>query len=187
MLTLQETSGRNTFDKNEKFLRTVLKPWEHDADLKAFIPLVNELFVEEVQDNVALHIDDMASKVFAYETMVYAKIASRWEQEGVAFEADQRVEDPAPPDSPQSDSAPMTAAEQLDLPVKDIDGREYRACAKCFVMSEELVWHPEYLCPVEIKFKAKSAGPSRAELQPQRKAMLGEAKQYFVCHTCGMP
>jgi len=28
-----ESSGRNMADKNEKFLRTVLEPWEHDPRL----------------------------------------------------------------------------------------------------------------------------------------------------------
>ena len=72
-----ESSGRNMADKNEKFLRTVLEPWEHDPDLMAFIPMTNGLFVDEVQDNRYSHIDDMASKAFAYETMTYAKVASR--------------------------------------------------------------------------------------------------------------
>ncbi len=41
----EESSGRNMADKNEKFLRTMLEPWEHDPDLRAFIPMMNGLIV----------------------------------------------------------------------------------------------------------------------------------------------
>ncbi len=77
-----DSSGMTIAYKNEKFLRTVLEPWEHELDSRAFIPMMNGLFVDEVQDNRYSHIGDMASKVFAYETMTYAKVASRCEQEG---------------------------------------------------------------------------------------------------------
>jgi hypothetical protein len=72
-----ESSGMNMADKNLKFLRIVLEPWEHNPDLRAFIPMMNGLFVDKVQDNRKSHIDDMTSKAFAYETMTYAKVASK--------------------------------------------------------------------------------------------------------------
>ena len=39
-MMVAESSGRNMGDKNEKFLRTLLEPWEHDPDLKAYIPMM---------------------------------------------------------------------------------------------------------------------------------------------------
>ncbi len=56
-----ESSDRIMSNKNEKFLRTMIEPWEHDPDLKSFLLLMNGLFVDEVQDTTSSHIDDMAS------------------------------------------------------------------------------------------------------------------------------
>jgi hypothetical protein len=137
-----KSSGRNMSDKNEKFLRTVLKPWEHYLDLKSFIPLMNGLLVDEVQDNTSSHIDDMASKAFAYETMTYAKVASRWEQEGAPADLFRDTFDSALSSAKPSGSTPMTMAAQMDLPFKDIGGKKFRACAKSKVVTRELAWHP---------------------------------------------
>ena len=90
-----ESSRRNMSDKNEKFLRTVLEPWDHDPDLKSFIPLMNGLFVDGVQDNTSSRVDDVASKAFAYEAMNSGKIASRWEQEGAPADLFRGTSDPA--------------------------------------------------------------------------------------------
>ena len=189
-----ESSGRNMADKNEKFLRTVLEPWEHDPDLRAFIPMMNGLFVDEVQDNRYSHIDDMASKAFAYETMTYAKVASRWEQEGAPSGFALGPSDSPAPSMRQNSPAPTSLAAQMDLPFKDIGGKKYRACAKCKVVTGELAWHPQRLCPVSAKFKSDGPGTSAQAAQQQqpqqqhrRQVMLGESKQEFLCHMCGMP
>jgi hypothetical protein len=129
-------------DKNEKFLRTVLEPWEHDPDLKSFIPLMHSLFVVEVQDNTSSHIDDMAIKAFAYGTMTYAKVASRWDQEGAPADLFRSTSDPTSSSAKPSGSTPMTMAAQMDLPFKDIGGKKYRACAKCKVVTGDSAWHP---------------------------------------------
>jgi hypothetical protein len=114
----------------------MLEPWEHDPDLKAFIPMMNGLFVDEVQDNRHSHIDDMASKAFAYETMTYAKVASRWEQEGApsGFAL-------GPPDSPatsmrHNSPAPTSLATQMDLPFKDVGGNQEVPCM-CQMQSDD--------------------------------------------------
>ena len=129
----------------------------------------------------------MASKAFAYETMTYDKVASRWQQEGApsGFAL-------GPPDSPapsmrQNSPVPTSLAAQLDIPSKDVGGKIYRACAKCKVMTGELAWHPHSLCPVSAKFKLDGSGTTAHAPQQRRQVILGEAKQEFLCHMCGMP
>ena len=97
--------------------------------------MMNGLFVDEVQDNRHSHIDGMTNKTFAYETMTYAKVASRWEQEGApsGFAL-------GPPDSPapsmrQNNPAPTSLVAQMDLSYKDVGGKKHRACAKRKVMT----------------------------------------------------
>ena len=91
---------------------------------------MNGLFVDEAQDNTSSHIDDMASKAFAHATMTYAKVASRWEQEGAPADLFRGTSDPASSSAKPSGSTPMTMAAQMNLLFKDIGGKKYRACTK---------------------------------------------------------
>ena len=159
--------------KNEKFLLTVLEPWEHDPDMRAFIPMMNGLFVDEVQDNRHSHIDEMASKAFAYETRTYAKVASRCEQEGAPSGLALGPLDSPAPNMRQNCPAQTLLATQMDLPFKDVGGKKYRACAKCKVMTVELARHPQRLCPVSAKFKSNGSGTSAQAPQQRRQVMLG--------------
>ena len=122
--------------------------------------MMNGLFVDEVQDNRYSRIDDMASKTFAYETMTYAKVAIRWEQEGAPSGFALGTSESIAPSTKHNSPAPTSLAAQMDLPFKDIGGKNYRACAKCKVMTGELAWHPQSLCPINAKFKSDGAGTS---------------------------
>ena len=155
--------------------------------------MMNGLFVDEVQDNCYSHIDDKASKAFAYETMTYAKVASRWEQESAPSGFALGPSDSTAPSMRQNIPASTSLATQMDLPFKDIGGKRYRACAKCKMVTREMAWHPKRLCPVSAKFKSDGSGTSAHAAQQQkpqqrrRQVMLGESKQEFLCHMCGMP
>jgi hypothetical protein len=138
----------------------VLEPSERDPDLRAFIPMMNGLFVDEVQDNRHSHIYDMASNAFAYETMTYAKVASIWEQEGAPSDFALGPPDNPAPGMRQNNPAPTSLAAHMDLPFKDVGVRKHRTCAKCKVMTGELGWHPHRLCPVNAKFKSNGSGTS---------------------------
>jgi hypothetical protein len=118
-----ESSGINMADKNENILRTMLEPLEHDPNLRALIFMMNGLFVDEVQDNSYSHIDDMASKAFAYETMTYAKVASKWEQEGAPSGFALGTSDNPAPSTNHNSPAPTSMAAQMDLHFKDIGGK----------------------------------------------------------------
>jgi len=107
-----------------------------------FIPMMDGLFVDEVQDYRHSHIDDMASKAFTYETITYGEVSSRWEQEGGPSGFALGTPDSPAPSMRQNHPAPTSLAKQMDLPFKDVGGKKYRACAKCKAMAGELAWHP---------------------------------------------
>ena len=177
--------GRSKADINEKFMTTLLAPWDTEPALKGFKAQVEGKHVVQIQDDEALHMVAMAETAFSFEKMVIQRtVIQIMERDGgltPATPKDQTAKGKAKArDGTAEGGGSQDMAAQLDLPFKKIRGRSYRACAKCYVVQDKTAWHPPSKCPVE-KREQPSAGTAL-----QGKALYGQ-KQEFICFNCDQP
>ena len=184
--------GRPRKTINKTFMDKVVLPWHNDSRLKKYIANFEVYFAEEVDDNVALHIDDIAKKAFAWERLAYNQAVDTLQAAGMLVPEEERQsrqealrETATPASSEGASKAKQSLAAKLDLPMKKMaSGRSYSACAKCFVMTGKHEWHALTQCPFH-KFSGNSGkqgvGGGQTLLAGSR------AQQEFVCFRCGRP
>ena len=69
-------------DINQRYMDTVLEPWEQEPGLAPLIPNFRAVHCVHVQDNESLHVREMAATAFAYETMIAQSTVTMMEREG---------------------------------------------------------------------------------------------------------
>ena len=74
--------GRTKADINQRFMETLLEPWDREPDLKPLIPTFKAKHCLEVQDDKVLHVHAMAETAFMYETMIAQVTVSKMERAG---------------------------------------------------------------------------------------------------------
>ena len=79
-LKAAEDCGRTRADINQRFMDTLLQPWDQEPDLKVMVPHFRAQHCLHVQDNETLHVHAMATTAFSFETMVAQVTVSRMER-----------------------------------------------------------------------------------------------------------
>ena len=181
-------SGKTCLDVNNKFMELLLSPWHGDSGLEKFVSAMYIEHKHTVQDNEVLHLEEMADSAEVFERMVFSQAVARMESDskrrtpGSAPRA-REPKTPAPITPPGSGSGKSDKAALLDLPFKEVDGKHYRACVKCYVNDDATVWHPKRQCPY---FKG---GGGRGGSGRGGQAMLGKTGAHGLppptCFKCG--
>ena len=186
--------GRTTIDINLAFMKTVTAPWTNDPQLREKLSTLESEHRKNLQDNVNLHIDEIAEDVTEEEALAVTKTVNELEHEGTLMPTSNDGASSSSPSatSRATSSAPphvtsQSLAELLGLPWKQTKGGWYRACGDCFVRDEVVEWHSPKACRHHRggAADAKAKPPRGKNKQPDGQAMA--AQQQFVCFKCGKP
>lgn len=128
--------GRTKADINQRFMETLLEPWDREPDLKPLIPTFKAKHCLEVQDDKVLHVHAMAETAFMYETMIAQVTVSKMERAGsLAGKASTKKGASHKQDDNEEPQDAEEASTKLGLPSKTFaSGKTYRACAACHVV-----------------------------------------------------
>ena len=172
-------SGKPYDEINNKFIETLLAPWHSDKELKEYISAVEAAHVKAITDKTRLHLQEITNTAMEFESMAYNRSVTRLEKLGP--KKGQQSGRNGASTSGTAGGAQGSVAERMGLPTKQVRGRVYYACIKCFAMTGKHEWHPPNACP----FHGVAAGKSEAS----GKAMMGNAGTKYVdnvaCFKCG--
>ena len=174
--------GRTPLDINLLFMKTVTTPQKNDPRLREKMSNLETQHVKNLQDNISLHIDEIAEDATEYEALAYTKAVNQMEHEGTLMPTSNDGAGSSSPSatSPATSSATPHVISQslaglLDLPGKQTKGGWYRACGDCFVRDETITWHSPKACRHQRGgADAKAKPPREKNKQSDGKAMAAQ-------------
>ena len=183
-----KASGRTISDINLEFMTRLQAPWAKDPYLSEHMGRLEADFVNELQDNTALHIDAMAEAATLFETLAFTKVVNRLEHEQTLVLHDNDDDD-------DTASTKAGASSATDLPWKEVrPGMQVRACSNCADKDGVIVFHGPNNCPhnAGASAKAKLAKLAKQALRDRRQQqnaakVMAAHRQQFVCFQCGQP
>ena len=164
-LKAAEDCGRTKADINQRFMDTVLEPWEQEPGLRPLMPNFRAQHCLHVQDNEALHVKVMAATAFAYETMVAQSTVTAMERDGnfLTGQKTAKKQGAAKADRPTTGAEAENQSAQMGLPTKTFgSGKTYSACAACHVVRGKTVYHSPGNCPVRKAQRQEESGKAAA-------------------------